>query len=334
MGASKTPRSSAAGRVSARPARVVIAAAWLAVSSTAVPEWSSATALAPRTSTTATVAAATTAADDALREAEPLTTVQAEPREWAEFSGPGVNAYLTLARPHVLAGDVADVIVHVRGGRSCTGTPITGTTYVVTAAHCVLDADGEVSRRTVVRDGVEYTAAKVLVNPKYHDSPGPLLDAAVLIMDHAIEGPSATLGNVFPARGLVTVAGFQALDSDGSLLRGTRYDNRPLPQGATGGVVQIDSAAAGCVHLVSDMEVTSTGVKVPCGLIPGASGGGLFVESNGELILVGIISTVAVDLSFNGVVPLSALHELLENPVGYTHEMPVRGPTRATVRFS
>ena len=198
----------------------------------------------------------------------------------------------------------------------------------------MLDADGEVSRRTVVRDGVEYTVAKVLVNPKYHDSPGPLLDAAVLIMDQAIEGPSATLGNVFPAQGRVTLAGFQALDSDGSLLRGTRYDNRPLPRGATGGVIQIDSAAAGCVHLVSDLEITSTAVKVPCGLIPGASGGGLFVESNGELILVGIISTVAADLSYNGVVPLPALHELLENPVEYTHEMPVRSATRATIKVS
>ena len=62
---------------------------------------------------------------------------------------------------------------------------------------------------------------------------------------------------------------------------------------------------------------------MPCGLIPGASGGGLFVESNGELVLVGVISTVATNLTFNGVVPLAAVHELLANPVEYTHEMPV-----------
>ncbi len=96
----------------------------------------------------------------------------------------------------------------------------------------------------------------MLVNPAYHDSPSPLLDAAVLVMDQVIPGPSATLGHEFPTEGPVTVAGFQPLDTDGSLLRGTRYDNRPLPQGANGGVVTIDSACAGCVQPASDAEIT------------------------------------------------------------------------------
>jgi hypothetical protein len=34
----------------------------------------------------------------------------------------------------------------------------------------------------VIRDGVEYIAASVLVNPGYYNSPGPLLDAAALVM--------------------------------------------------------------------------------------------------------------------------------------------------------
>jgi Trypsin-like peptidase domain len=257
-----------------------------------------------------------------------LATAQSELRLGAQLSGPG-----TLARPHALIGDVAQVIVHVRGGGICTGTPIAGTRYVVTAAHCVLDTDGEISRRTVLRDGVEYTAESVLLNTEYHDSPRPRLDAAVLIMNRSIEGPSATLGSVFPARGPVTLAGFQPIDSDGSLLRGTRYNDRPIPNGATGGVIQIASAAAGCVHLVSHLDVTSTGVRAPCGLIPGSSGGGLFVENNGELILVGIISTVAADLTYNGLVPLAALHELLENRVDYAHEMPGRDFNRANINI-
>jgi len=58
-------------------------------------------------------------------------------------------------RPHVLDNAVADVIVRLRGG-VCSGTPLTGTPYVVTAAHCVLDADGYVTGRTVVRDGISY----------------------------------------------------------------------------------------------------------------------------------------------------------------------------------
>jgi hypothetical protein len=224
-------------------------------------------------------------------------------------------------RPHVLATEVADVVVRIRGGTTCTGTPITGTPLVVTAAHCVLVGDHAPARRTVLRDGVKYNAVAVLVNADYHDSPGPRLDAAVLVMDQVIPGPSATLGDMFPAQESVTLAGFQPLDTDGSLLRGTRHDDRPHPKRATGGVVKIETAAAGCVHLVSELAITSTEVTVPCGLIPGASGGGLFADNNGELILVGVISTVADDLTYNGVTPLASVHELLNNPDQYTHTM-------------
>jgi hypothetical protein len=239
-----------------------------------------------------------------------------------------------LTRPHVLDADLADVIVRVRGGAVCSGTPITRTNLVVTAAHCVLDADGAVARsRTVLRDGAEYQPLSVLVNPAYHNSPSPLLDAAVLVMDQIIPGPSARLGAEFPAEGPVTVAGFQPLDTDRSLLRGTRYDNRPLPQGAIGGVVIINSAVAGCVQGASDAEVTNSQVKLTCGLIPGASGGGAFVDNDGDLTLVGIISTVAFDLTWNGLVPLSALHELLDNPAPYTYDMTLEATTPSTANF-
>jgi hypothetical protein len=58
---------------------------------------------------------------------------------------------------------------------------------------------------------------------------------------------------------------------------------------------------------------------VPCGLVPGASGGGLYAEENGELVLVGILSTVTADLTANGVVPLDALQELLQHAERYAH---------------
>jgi hypothetical protein len=54
--------------------------------------------------------------------------------------------------------------------------------------------------------------------------------------------------------------------------------------------------------------------------VPGASGGGLFTENDGELVLVGIVSTVTADLRANGVVPMTALHELLDHPDLYRHE--------------
>ncbi len=50
-----------------------------------------------------------------------------------------------------------------------------------------------------------------------------------------------------------------------------------------------------------------------------ASGGGLFVHTDDEPVLVGIISTVANDLSTNGVVPLASLAELLRQPQRYRY---------------
>ena len=54
-------------------------------------------------------------------------------------------------------GDVAAVIVRVDGSSVCSGTPITDTRLVITAAHCVLDNAGDVTAVTVVRDGVEHS---------------------------------------------------------------------------------------------------------------------------------------------------------------------------------
>ena len=52
-----------------------------------------------------------------------------------------------FTRPHVLDGGIADVVVAVRGGANCSGTVISAGALVVTAAHCVLDADGQVPAR-------------------------------------------------------------------------------------------------------------------------------------------------------------------------------------------
>jgi hypothetical protein len=124
--------------------------------------------------------------------------------------------------------------------------------------------------------------------------------------------------------GPVTLAGFQPLDTDGSLLRGTRFDNRPHPQGAAGGVIEVETAAAGCIHRRSELAITTTQISVPCGLIPGASGGGLFHEVDGDVVLGGIISTVSADLTINGVTTLAALQRLLDDPAEYRHELPAR----------
>jgi hypothetical protein len=222
------------------------------------------------------------------------------------------------SRPHVLDGPVADVIVRIRGGH-CSGTPITGTRYVVTAAHCVLTAAGEVTTRTIERDGIRYKAEAVLVDTDYHDDPTTQLDAAVLVFAAEIPGPSVRLGSALPTTGEVTLAGLQPIDGDGTLLRGDNPDDRPLPTDATGNRTTLKYLTAGCVEAVPALKVTPTRVTVHCGLIPGASGGGLFLDNDGQLVLVGILSTVTNDLTANGIVPLASLHELLKHPNRYTH---------------
>jgi hypothetical protein len=191
----------------------------------------------------------------------------------------------------------------------------------VTAAHCVLDYDGDVGPRTVVRGGLSYRAVAVLVDTRYHDHPTTQLDAAVLVMDQPLPGATAELGSVLPTQGTLTLAGYQPVDRDGTLLRGHGPHDLPLPQGATGTLVEIDSAPAGCDEPVSRLDTTPRRVTVHCGLIPGSSGGPLLGRRGDHLVLVGIISTVSSDLSANGVVPLASLHELLRHPDVYFHHL-------------
>src|SRR4051794_32510875 len=178
---------------------------------------------------------------------------------------------IRASRPHRIDDDVAHLIVRLIGN-TCTGTPITGTVYVVTAAHCVLTKSGEVTQRTIVRDHVRYPAVAVLVNTEYHDHPSAANDAAVLIMAQQIPGPSARIGIALPETGELTLAGFQPLDSDGSLLRGRNVDEHPRPKGASGTTDLLTYEPAACVTSASALDVDDTRVMVPCGLIPGASG--------------------------------------------------------------
>jgi hypothetical protein len=233
----------------------------------------------------------------------------------------GVESLTELTQPHVLDDDVAAVIVRVRGSSVCSGTPITGTRLVITAAHCVLDRAGNVASVAVVRGGVEQEPQAVLVNARYPDAPSARLDAAVLVMDRPIPGPAATLGDTLPTHGLVTLAGLQPVDTDGALLRGTSAHDRPTPKGVTGRVIEIESLPTGCVNRASSIQITVNQLRVGCGLVPGASGGGLFVEHGGRLVLLGIISTVSDDLSSNGLTPLAAVHELLNHPREYSHTL-------------
>jgi hypothetical protein len=235
----------------------------------------------------------------------------AGPSNTPEVSGVVVQAPVANhpQQPHVLADEVGDLVVRM-AGEVCSGTPIRGTVYVVTAAHCVLTDSGEVTQRTVVRDHVRYPAVDVLVDTRYHDHPSEEFDAAVLVMARPIPGPSVRVGVALPDSGSVTLAGFQPLDSDGSLLRSRK---------GVDAETALPYAAAGCVDQIDALNVSADRVIVPCGLVPGGSGGGLYAEQHGELVLVGILSTVTADQQANGVVPLASLQELLAHPERYAH---------------
>ena len=216
-----------------------------------------------------------------------------------------------VAGPGLLAGATTELLVKVRGGTVCSGTPLADLPYVVTAAHCVLERDGSVAtRRTVERDGARYAVRAIIVDERYADDPSPAIDAAVLVLDAPLPGPGARLATALPEAGSLTLAGFQPLDSDGSLLRGTNPDDRPRPAGA-GSVIQVRSEVAGCHVAASALTVRLDRIDVPCGLIPGASGGALLVRTATGVELAGIVSTVTWDLDTNGVTPVSALLALL-----------------------
>jgi len=75
-------------------------------------------------------------------------------------------------------------------------------------------------------------------------------------------------------------------------------------------------------------------VRVPCGLIPGASGGGLFATHGDAIELVGIVSTVSADITHNGVVPIASLLELIEHQADYLHVPTQESQPETTVHVS
>jgi hypothetical protein len=140
-------------------------------------------------------------------------------------------------------------------------------------------------------------------------------------MHHVVPGASVTVGAAKPATGALTIAGLQSLDSDGTLLRGKHPDDILTPKGVTGDYIKIESAPAGCTLPITSLSLRGNHVNARCGLIPGASGGGLFAEDDGTIVLVGIVSTVTFDQSVNGVVPLDSLQELLRHPQTYRQDL-------------
>ena len=162
--------------------------------------------------------------------------------------------------PQLVHGAIADVLVRVRGGAVCSGTPITGTRYVVTAAHCVLDRNGNAAARTIVRDGVTYPATAVLVDRRYFHEPKAQFDAAVLVTAHVLPGtwPPSELPYRPGARS--RSPGSRQSTATTLCCEERGLHDVPVPKGATGKFIKIESMPAGCT--VPTMSLTVTGNRV------------------------------------------------------------------------
>jgi secreted trypsin-like serine protease len=231
----------------------------------------------------------------------------------------------------------ASILVRVRGVGVCSGAPVEGTNLVITAAHCVRDEKTKkVSNRfdlRVEKDGVRYDIEQVLIDSTPHPGVRPEYDAAVLIMKDAVPGPGVSLAESFTGKQSTVLIGFQSVDTDGTWLRGKNYDDKPSPKGASEGVTFISAAPAACSVEGSDITWSSKYWTIPCGMVPGGSGGPLVVSTATGYKLVGVLSTVSYDLTKNGIVPVERVQEMLEDPSAFVSKPGPVSPTNSSKNF-
>jgi len=206
-------------------------------------------------------------------------------------------------------------LVSVRGPGLCSGAPITGTNLVITAAHCVVesgtDAVGARYDLRVERSGVRYDVLEVYVDMSWKDGMQSKDDVAVLVMESPIPGPGLHLADSFEPDQAATLIGFQPSDG-GSWLRGTDYDSHSALMSARQRFLPAVTAAC---------SITATSFKwsknshwwIPCGMVPGASGGPLVIAGVHGPTLVGVASSVDFELESNGVAPVEKVQYLLRN---------------------
>lgn len=202
-------------------------------------------------------------------------------------------------------------LVRVLGpGGLCSGTPIRGTRYVVTAAHCVLSpTTGKVDAGDIVTifdDGESYRVVRAMVR----ETGVPLSemkdwrnDAAVLVLGTSL-GDGVLLGESDDiASGGVLVA-YQRVDADGRFYRGS-----PTVKAGFSEFVP-----ASCRFPGRQIRIVDGYLVVPCAMQPGGSGGPVLSQIGGEYFLVGVLSSLAEDYSYNNVAPVATIKDLLSHP--------------------
>jgi len=191
---------------------------------------------------------------------------------------------------------------------------------VVTAAHCVVEKyTNKIGARydlRVERDGIRYDISEVLVDTAKTDRFNPAADVAILVLHEPVEGPGLLLTDSFTPEETATLIGYQPSSSEGSWLRGLTYSSHQD---------HMSSILKNHVPMPAACSLSDTDFKwsknqhwwVSCGMVPGASGGPLIKSTPSGPALVGVTSSVDFELKFNGVVPVSKIHSLLDNQDAY-----------------
>lgn len=230
--------------------------------------------------------------------------------------------------------DEAAVLVLVRGVGLCSGAPISGTNLVATAAHCLLDPNtGKVSDRVdlrVERGDVRYDIESVIVDTSVslRDGDGgvrPDRDGALLVMREPVPGPGVDLVDTWDRIEDVVIVGYQPVGANGTFSRPATYQGRRAADDAS---ILLARTAAACRARWKDAIRSDRALVLPCGMIPGASGGPVIEHGKDGNRLVGILSSVNYDLTRNGITPVNVLLGLLADTDRYTNtiEKPVYNP--------
>lgn len=219
-------------------------------------------------------------------------------------------------------------LVSVRSKGRCSGVPLKGTLYVVTAAHCVLDDyTGKFTSKYDIRveyNDTRYDVSAVLVQETSAPSKGKVAsatDMAVLVLTKSIPGIGVDLGSYKDIHNGGTLIGYQPLAG-----KDTFYHPSTHSELTTSGVVA-KAAPAACTFTGDQVKTLKNFWSIPCGMIPGGSGGPVLVLKNGKLLLVGVLSSVNDSLSYNGITPVSIAAELLHDPDRYYHSLAIGGLT-------
>ena len=229
-------------------------------------------------------------------------------------------------------GSLSRYMVTVRD--NCTGSVINGSMSVVTSAHCVV-VDGKlVSNIKVWIRGKEYWAENVSVDLDWR-SKGVLDDVAILWFKTPLPAPYLSLATGF-ASGPYTALGNQMMGANKVILG--------RPGGPVGWSPLIGAQAdpeypratkptsfrlSACTLPAVALQVFADGrYGYPCGMIMGASGGGLIARTSTGYALHGVIQAVYDRDLRNIAIPASTVREYLYGIKGSIHTPQLPKPAK------